>query len=156
MSFKVWAGVVSQKAPSWGDIIKGGVERALTEAEQAAYNAPFPSEEFKSASREFPRLVPQFDDHGSVEENKGAWRRIFERWNKPFLTLFSDKDPVSKGGELIWQKKVPGAQGRSHCIIEDAGHFLQEDKPQELVAHLKKFILENPVPLNPCVAFSKL
>lgn len=140
MSFRVWAGVVSQQVPDWGPLIAGGCVREMEAAELRAYDAPFPSEVFKAASREFPRLVPQFDTHASVEENKGAWRRVFERWHKPFLTLFSDKDPVSRGGEKPWQERVPGARGQPHHTIRDAGHFLQEDKPEELVQHLLQFI----------------
>merc|ERR1712157_606954 len=100
--------------PSWSMLVKSGCVRKLNEAEARAYDAPFPSEEFKACSREFPRLVPQFEDHASVEENKGAWRRVFQQWNKPFLTLFSDQDPVSRGGEKIWKKLVPGAKGQAH------------------------------------------
>jgi haloalkane dehalogenase len=45
-------------------------------------------------------------------------------WHKPFLTLFSDKDAITRGGEKIWQKMVPGAKGQKHTIIKDGGHFV--------------------------------
>jgi haloalkane dehalogenase len=70
----------------------------MSEEELAPYEAPFPSEEYKSATRVLPQLVPQFDEHASVEENKGAWKRVFNKWDKPFLTLFTDKDAVTRGG----------------------------------------------------------
>ena len=60
----------------------------------------------------------------SVEENKGAWRRVFRRWNKPFITLFGDKDAVSRGGERPWKELVPGAEGQKHAIIEVNGCVL--------------------------------
>lgn len=144
-TFKMWASVVSQKVPNWGPIMRGGVARKLTDAEVAAYLAPFPSEEYMAGSRQFPRLVPQFDAHASVEENKGAWRRVFDRWEKPMLTLFSDQDAVSKGGHVPWQKRVPGAKGRTHPIMK-GGHFLQEDCPEELVRQIIGFIDGNPAP----------
>merc|ERR1712118_305448 len=128
----------------------------MTLEEKAAYEAPFPSEAFMVASREFPRMVPQFDDHASVEENKGAWRRVFSRWHKPLLTLFADQDNVSRGGEQIWQQAVPGAKGQPHEIIRDAGHFLQEDKPLEIVDKILAFVKSNPVPLNPPPITAKL
>ena len=62
------------------------------------------------------------------------------RFTKPVLTLFSDSDPVTKGGERVFQERVPGAKGQAHTIIKDAGHFLQEDAPDELVEHIHAFI----------------
>lgn len=156
MTFRTWAGVVSQKAPSWGMLLSVGCNRSLTDEEQAAYEAPFPSEEYKAGSREFPRMVPQFADHGSVEENKGAWRRVFHRWQKPVLTLFGSDDAVTQGGEKIWQDTVPGAKGQPHEIVTDAGHFLQEDKPQEVAAKMMAWMRATPVPLNPPLAVAKL
>lgn len=148
-SFRLWAGVISQKMPQWGPLLAQGCVRGLSEAEQAAYDAPFPSEAYKAASREFPRMVPQFADHGSVEENTGAWRRVFHRWQKPLLTLFADQDNVSRGGQKVWHQSVPGAKGQPHEIIRGAGHFLQEDKPLELVEKIIAFVKSSPVPLNP-------
>eukprot|EP00929_Paragymnodinium_shiwhaense_P056493 TRINITY_DN28270_c0_g1_i2.p1 TRINITY_DN28270_c0_g1~~TRINITY_DN28270_c0_g1_i2.p1 ORF type:complete len:229 (-),score=30.82 TRINITY_DN28270_c0_g1_i2:205-891(-) len=138
-AFKLWAGVISQKIPSWGPLFETGCVRRLSDAEKNAYEAPFPSEPYMAASREFPRMVPQFDAHAGVEENKGAWRRVFDRWHKPLLTLFSDQDAVSRGGEKVWQERVPGAKGQPHTMIQGGGHFLQEDTPEELVRHLLAF-----------------
>ena len=77
------------------------------------------------------------------EANKKAWEQFFQ-WKKPFLTAFSDKDPVTRGGDLFWQENVPGAQGQNHQTIKDAGHFLQEDKGPELANHIIEFIRNNP------------
>jgi haloalkane dehalogenase len=48
------------------------------------------------------------------------------------VTCFSDQDPVTKGGDAVFQKRVPGTSGQPHRTIKDGGHFLQEDKPKEL------------------------
>lgn len=129
----------------WGDLVTLACRvRKLTEAERRAYNAPFPSEEYKAASRVFPHLVPIFSGHPSVEENKGAWRRVLQRWDKPLLTMFSDKDDVSRGGEVGFQTRVPGAAGQAHVAIRGAGHFVQEDRPAEVVATLDAFIKASP------------
>jgi haloalkane dehalogenase len=85
--------------------------------------------------------VPVTPEHGSVAENKAAWE-VLSKFSKPVLTLFSDSDPVSKGGERVFQERVPGTKGQPHTIIKDAGHFLQEDAPDELVAHIHRFITE--------------
>lgn len=58
----------------------------------------------------------------------------------PFLTLFSDSDPVTKGGEKILQKLIPGAKGRNHTIIEGGGHFVQDDKGEELAKLMVEFM----------------
>jgi haloalkane dehalogenase len=122
-----------------GEIVSMGTVRGLSAAEKAAYDAPYPEEEFKAGARRFPALVPITPEHGSVAENKAAWK-VLERFEKPFLTAFSDGDPVSKGGERIFQERVPGAKGRPHVTIKGGGHFLQEDKPDELVEVIDSFV----------------
>jgi len=122
-----------------GSIVGMGCHRSLSEAEIAAYDAPFPDESFKAGARRFPALVPVTPQHRSVAENKAAWK-ILEKFSKPFLTAFSDSDPITKGGELIFQQRVAGAKGQKHVTIRDAGHFLQEDKPQEIAELLHEFI----------------
>jgi haloalkane dehalogenase len=131
--FKQWLDF-SQSVPELpvGDIVSMGTVRGLVAAEKAAYYAPYPDESYKACARRFPTLVPITPDHASVAENKAAWK-VLERFDKPFLTAFSDGDPVSKGGERIFKERVPGAKGQPHTIIAGGGHFLQEDKPLELV-----------------------
>ncbi len=139
-AFKQWL-EFSQTVPEFpvGDIVSMGTVRGLSEAEKAAYMAPFPEESYKVAARRFPALVPITAEHPSVEENKAAWQ-VLERFDKPFLTAFSDGDPVTKGGERIFQERVPGAKGRAHVTIAGGGHFLQEDKSAELVETIDSFI----------------
>jgi haloalkane dehalogenase len=122
-----------------GQIVGMGCKRGLSEIEKAAYDAPFPDESFKAGARRFPALVPITPEHGSVAENKAAWK-VLEKFTKPFLTAFSDADPVTKGGELIFQQRVPGTKGQKHVTIADAGHFLQEDKPDEIADLISGFI----------------
>jgi haloalkane dehalogenase len=122
-----------------GQIVAMGTKRSLSEAEKAAYDAPFPDESFKQGARRFPALVPITPEHGSVAENKLAWK-VLEKFSKPFLTAFSDSDPVTKGGEMIFQNRVPGTKGQKHVTIADGGHFLQEDKPDEIADAIDKFI----------------
>lgn len=131
-AFKQWLDF-SQSVPELpvGDIVSMGTVRGLNDAEKAAYYAPFPDESYKAGARRFPALVPITPEHASVEENKAAWK-VLERFEKPFLTAFSDGDPVTKGGERIFQERVPGAKGQAHAIVAGGGHFLQEDKPAEL------------------------
>ena len=138
--FKRWL-EFSQTTPILpiGDIVGMGCQRTLSDAEKAAYDAPFPEERYKAGARRFPALVPVTPQHGSVAENKAAWK-VLESFTRPLLTAFSDADPVTKGGERIFQERVPGAKGQPHVTIQNAGHFLQEDKPDEIADLLHNFI----------------
>lgn len=129
--FKAWLDF-SQNTPVMpiGLIVNMGTARELTADEIAAYDAPFPDETFKEGARQFPVLVPVTPEHGSVAENKVAWT-VLEAFDKPFLTTFSDGDAVTKGGEAIFQARVPGCAGQPHVIVP-GGHFLQEDCPDAL------------------------
>jgi haloalkane dehalogenase len=131
----------SQSVPEFpvGVIVNGGTHRDLTPGEIAAYDAPFPDESFKEGARQFPTLVPITPEHGSVAENKAAWE-VLSRFDKPVLTCFSDKDPVTAGGEKAIIERIPGARGQPHTIIRDGGHFLQEDAAAALSALINDFI----------------
>jgi haloalkane dehalogenase len=115
----------------------------LSKAQIAAYDAPFPDESFKAGARQFPSLVPIFPDGPEIPANRDAWE-VLKGFNKPFLTAFSDRDPVTAGGYKRFQKDVPGAQNQKHVTIEGAGHFLQEDKGEELANVVINFIQDNP------------
>jgi haloalkane dehalogenase len=125
----------SQSAPELpiGGVLQMGSGRELSDAEVAAYDAPFPDETYKAAARAFPRLVPLTPEHASVAENKAAWEML-GRFDKPFVTCFSDADPITAGGERVFQTRIPGCAGQPHRTITGGGHFLQEDAPDELAA----------------------
>ena len=139
-AFQQWLDF-SQSVPELpiGEIVSMGTMRGLSDPEKAAYLAPFPDETYKAGARRFPALVPITPEHASVAENKAAWK-VLEAFEKPVLTAFSDGDPVSKGGERVFQERVPGAKGQPHVTIAGGGHFLQEDKPEELVTLIDNFI----------------
>ncbi len=125
-------------------IIKGATVTELAPSVLEGYNAPFPSEEHKAGVRQFPLLVPITTDDPQTENNRAAWQTL-KRFSKPFLTAFSDSDPVTAGGDKIMQKLIPGTQGQSHTTITNGGHFLQEDQPQQLAQVLLQFINDNPI-----------
>lgn len=122
----------SQSVPELhcGGIVKGACQTELSPEVIAAYDAPFPDESYKAGARAFPLLVPSRPGDPAAPANRKAWEALRE-WRKPFLTAFSDGDPVTRGGEKVFQKLVPGAYGQPHLIIAGAGHFLQEDKGEE-------------------------
>ena len=131
----------SQKVPvfSAAGVVDMGTVTTLPDEIKAAYDAPYPDETYKSGARIFPKLVPVQPDAPQAAENRLAWKQLKE-WEKPFLTLFSDQDPIMKGGDLVFQKLVPGTKGQVHHTIIGGGHFLQEDKGEELAQHTIAFI----------------
>lgn len=104
----------------------------LSRAEIAAYSAPFPDLSYMSGVRRFPGLVPFFHDECGVEDNKAAWE-VLRTFNKPFMLAFSDNDPVTAGGDKKFLQEVPGCKGVAHRTITNAGHFLQQDQPEQCV-----------------------
>jgi len=143
-AFRLWR-AFSQYSPVFpvGRIVKAGCAKPLTTAEVAAYDAPFPSGKYKACVRVFPTFVPIRPDDPERENNERAWR-VLEAWHKPFLTLFSSRDPITRGGDRVFLKRVPGAQGQPHATTHGAGHFLQEDKGAELAATISSFIRAAP------------
>jgi len=124
-------------------IIQSGTVTKLSQGVLRGYDAPFPDDSFKAGARIMPSLVPISVDDPEHKANKRAIEK-FMKWNKPFLTAFSDKDAITKGGERFWQKYIPGAQGQNHTTIKNAGHFVQEDKGPELANLIVDFIKNNP------------
>ncbi len=104
------------------------------------YTAPHPDEAYIAGARKFPSCVPIMPHHKSdLEANDKAWE-VLEKFEKPVLTAFSDGDPVTKGGEVVFQDRIPGAKGIEHVTIKGGGHFLQEDCPEQLSEAIINFI----------------
>ena len=122
-----------------GAIVTMGCRTTLPDAVIAAYNAPFPDDTYKEGARIFPSLVPITPDDPASQANRKTWE-VLSKFDKPFLTAFSDRDAITKGGEHVFQKQVPGAKGQDHTTIKGAGHFLQEDCGEELAKVIVNFI----------------
>jgi haloalkane dehalogenase len=114
-----------------GRLINGGTVRELAPEEIAAYDAPFPDDRFKAGARRFPSLVPISPDDPEAAPNRAAWE-VLKGWEKPFVCAFGDSDPITRGGDRVLQNLIPGAAGQPHTTIEGAGHFSQEDAPEQL------------------------
>lgn len=136
----------SQETPRFnpGGIVNGGCVSKLTQEVIDAYNAPYPDDSYMAGARQFPTLVPTTPDDPASEANRKTWQ-VLQRWEKPFLTAFSDSDAITRGGDTFFQKVVPGTKGQSHTTIVGAGHFLQEDKGEELAHVVVNFLTKTPV-----------
>jgi haloalkane dehalogenase len=124
-----------------GRIVATGTRRGLAPAARAAYDAPFPSRAHTAGPRAMPRLVPIDARAPGAAQSRAAWE-VLTGWDKPFLTAFSDGDPITRGAERAFQERIPGARGRSHVTIRRARHFLQEDAGDELAAVIDAFVKE--------------
>jgi len=123
-----------------GALVAGGVSRGLSDAEKAAYDAPFPDASYQAGALEFPLLIPLQPDNPGVPICQATWA-FLETWTKPFLTVFGADDAIAykPGAHLKFQKLVPGAAGQPHEVIEGANHFIQEDAPERLVQIIHEF-----------------
>jgi haloalkane dehalogenase len=136
----------SQEVPEFptGRIVNGGCVSDLTTDVIAAYDAPYPDESYKEGARQFPLLVPTRPDDPASEANRTAWKTL-ESFDKPFLCAFSDSDPITGGADRVLLARVPGTKGQPHTTIEGGGHFLQEDKGEDLAAVVVDFVRSTPV-----------
>jgi haloalkane dehalogenase len=103
------------------------------------YDAPFPDARYKAGVLAFPALIPIRPDMPGVEENGRAWATL-ERFDRPFLTAFSDRDPFTKPWEAVFRRRVPGARGEAHTEIAGAGHFVQEERGEALAEVMIQFM----------------
>jgi haloalkane dehalogenase len=117
-----------------GRIIQSVTLDPLPDEVVAAYDAPFPDESYKAGARAFPQIIPVDADSVDALHNRTVWAAL-EKFDKPFLTAFSDGDPTTAAWAPVFQRRIPGARGLDHSTVR-GGHFLQEDAGPELVARL--------------------
>ncbi len=121
-----------------GQLIRISSVSELDDAVVEAYNAPFPTPESKTGVLAFPELVPTELDHPSAAKMLEV-RAGLERWDKPALVLFSDSDPIftPEAAERL-AALIPGAGPAE--IVSGAGHFLQEEKGEEIAERIVRFL----------------
>jgi pimeloyl-ACP methyl ester carboxylesterase len=143
--FQAWINyTLTAKAFNVGETVsiqcaQGG--RPLSEEEIAAYNAPFPSLVYRAAPRAFPSMVNQASVLNAV-----AWGKLAQ-FTKPFLHIGGKHDRNFGNAEMQngFISVIPGAKGQPHDFL-DAGHFIQDNKGEELADRMNKFISDNPLP----------
>ncbi|CAA9247566.1 MAG: Hydrolase, alpha/beta fold family protein, At1g52510/AT4G12830 homolog, group4 [uncultured Blastococcus sp.] len=135
----------SQESPEFqiGRVVANGCATPLAPEVVAAYDAPFPDDRYTAGARVFPALVPTRPDDPAAAANRAAWE-VLTRWDRPFLTAFSDGDPITGGGDRVFRTLVPGAQGLAHTTLAGGGHFLQEDVGPELARVVVDLIASTP------------
>jgi len=123
-----------------GFVVQSGSMATLPEDVRAGYEAPFPVPESKMGAAMFPLLVPlSKSDPGA--EAMAATRSGIAKWTKPALVMFSDSDPVfsSASGRKL-ADLIPGCRGFE--VVQNAGHFLQEESGEEIAERIVRFLDE--------------
>jgi len=129
------------------DLVPGQLVRISAVTELAddvveAYNAPFPTRESKAGVLAFPELVPTELEHPSAAKMLDV-RAALEQWEKPALVLFSDSDPIfTPAAAERMASRIAGAGPAE--IVQGAGHFLQEEKGEEIAQRIVRFLSAAP------------
>lgn len=140
MPLKIWRAFA--KLSPWfpiGKLVASGCATKLSRQEIAAYEAPYPTSRYKRGARLLPSFIPTTPKDPQSANNVQAWE-VLKQWHKPFLTLFSSRDPLTRGGDRVFLHRVPGTRQQLHATTRGAGHFLQEDKGPELAQKLNDWI----------------
>ena len=122
-----------------GRIIRQGTYQPIEKEILQGYEAPFPGEEYKAGARIWPALAPTKPEMPGAAEMKQT-RAFLKTWDKPALVMFSNKDPILSGAVLFFRNLIPTARDQPTTVIRDAGHFLQEDKGEEIAGHILDFM----------------
>ncbi len=110
----------------------------------AAYDAPFPDASYKAGVRQLTGLMPLTRNDPGAVIGRATWAALAD-FDRPFLTAYSDGDPATAGWAEVFQERVPGARGRPHTVINGAGHFLQEQKGDELGRVIADLVAATPL-----------
>ena len=97
----------------------------MSAAECAAYSAPFPDRGYRAALRQFPPMVPEFEDADGADVSRQArafWRN---QWSGQAFMAVGVQDPVL--GLPVMQALRANIAGCAEPMrIEQGGHFVQE------------------------------
>jgi haloalkane dehalogenase len=142
LNVKIWRNV-ARFHPSLpaGSVLQYGTYTKLNRETTYAYNAPFPSRRFKSGAKAFPLLIPTKPNDDGVPRIVKA-RKVLSEWTKPALVMFSDKDFIIGYLHDYFHRLIPSFREKGKITIQQAGHFLQEDKGEEIASMIDKFIKE--------------
>lgn len=111
--------------------IQGGCHSEVPPEVIAAYEAPFPGVDYKAGIRTFPPMIPVTPEDPGAAAGQAAAQYLMQD-DRPSLVLWADNDPalpldpVGNAVHMLFPEAGPIK------VIEDAGHFLQEDQGEEI------------------------
>jgi haloalkane dehalogenase len=122
-----------------GKLIQRGTP-GLSDAEAAAYDAPFPDMRYKAGVRAFPNLVPDRDDAPGAAISREAAAFLKERWTGDSFMAIGMTDPVLGPPAMHSLRKL--IRGCPEPLeVADGGHFVQERGELIAPAALRHFAL---------------
>ena len=110
----------------------------LSDAEAAAYDAPFPDATYKAGVRAFPNLVPDNDDAPGAALSREAaafWRERFE--GQAFMAIGMQDPVLGPAAMRSLHKLIRGCAPPME--VADGGHFVQEWGAPIASAALRQF-----------------
>jgi pimeloyl-ACP methyl ester carboxylesterase len=108
----------------------------MTEAECAAYDAPFPAVAHRAATRAFPEMVPDRPDADGVQVSRRAARFWAQEWAGRSMMAIGERDPVFT--PAVMEQLRRGIRGCPlPARIAEGGHFVQEHGEQIAVRALR-------------------
>ncbi|HEX6387851.1 MAG TPA: haloalkane dehalogenase [Solirubrobacteraceae bacterium] len=120
-----------------GFLVQGACKRELSDAEVAAYDAPFPTPASKAGARAFPLMIPRSPDEPGATEGQTVLNALKED-TRPTLMLWAAEDPIIPPATGL---RFAQAIGRAEPeIVPDASHFLQEDQGAMIGARIAEFL----------------
>jgi haloalkane dehalogenase len=116
-----------------GRLVAGGCRRPPPEEVVAAYEAPFPDERSKAGPRTFPPMIPLTPDAPGAAKGQAVARAMLSD-RRPALLLWADSDPALPLDPVGRQVQSLFPTADKVTVIEEAGHFLQEDQGEQIGA----------------------
>ncbi|MGD2046857.1 MAG: haloalkane dehalogenase [Gemmatimonadota bacterium] len=109
-----------------------------------AYSAPFPDPTYYAGPNTFPQIVPILPSDPAAPTMLRTARRL-GRWEKPALVMFSDGDQILGPHQNFLRRLIPTAMDEPLIVIENAGHFLQEDQGEVVAQRIVEFMERHPL-----------
>ena len=110
----------------------------LSDAEAAAYGAPFPDARYKAGVRRFPELVMVAPDMEGVDVSRRAAAWWSDAWRGQSFMAIGMKDPVLGAPVMAaLRRQIRGCP--APLEIADGGHFVQEWGDEIAQAAIKAF-----------------
>jgi tRNA(adenine34) deaminase len=136
--FLAWREMCAKKPDFDVGRLLGRGNLSMTDAECAAYNAPFPDAGHRAALRAFPAMVPDHPDAPGAEISRRAQVFWSEEWSGKTMMTVGAQDPVL-GSDVMLHLRTLIRNCPEPMVLASAGHFVQEQGESIAIAALSTF-----------------